>query len=128
VAINPLKERGLERFADPQSKVEMLTMGSTRISSMFIHPKLGGDLALIKGVIKRTIELDDAAKAAGAERVIDVEFIEEHTAGFEAFAAQARAESWDDIVAESGVSRETSKSWPRSTSRARRSSPPGAWA
>lgn len=52
VAINPLKERGLERFADPQSKVEMLTMGSTRISSMFIHPTLGGDLALIKGVIK----------------------------------------------------------------------------
>ncbi|MFX7784399.1 CbbBc protein, partial [Acinetobacter baumannii] len=77
VAINPLKERGLERFADPQSKVEMLTMGSTRISSMFIHPTLGGDLALIKGVIKRTIELDDAAKAAGTERVIDVKFIEE---------------------------------------------------
>ncbi|EIJ46887.1 anaerobic (selenocysteine-containing) formate dehydrogenase [Herbaspirillum sp. GW103] len=106
VAINPLKERGLERFADPQSKVEMLTMGSTRISSMFIHPTLGGDLALIKGVIKRTIELDDAAKVAGTERVIDVKFIEEHTAGFEEFAAQARAESWDDIVAESGVSRE----------------------
>ncbi|MFY0104169.1 CbbBc protein, partial [Acinetobacter baumannii] len=61
---------------------------------------------LIKGVIKRTIELDDAAKAAGTERVIDVKFIEEHTAGFEEFAAQARAESWDDIIAESGVSRE----------------------
>ncbi|MDR6586476.1 hypothetical protein HBH1_00585 [Herbaspirillum sp. BH-1] len=106
VAINPLKERGLERFADPQSKVEMLTMGSTRISSMFIHPKLGGDLALIKGVIKRTIELDDAALAAGTERVIDVAFIEQHTAGFEAFAAQARGESWDDIVEESGVSRD----------------------
>ena len=106
VAINPLKERGLERFADPQSKFEMLTMGSTQISSMFIHPKLGGDLALIKGVIKRTIELDDEAQAKGTERVIDTAFIAEHTAGFEVFAADVRAESWDDIIEESGVSRE----------------------
>ncbi|MBB3212039.1 molybdopterin-dependent oxidoreductase alpha subunit [Herbaspirillum sp. Sphag1AN] len=106
VAINPLKERGLERFADPQSKMEMLTMGSTQISSMFIHPTLGGDLALIKGVIKRTIELDDEAQLKGTERVIDTAFIAEHTAGFEAFAADVRAESWDDIIQESGVSRE----------------------
>jgi len=106
VAINPLKERGLERFADPQSKMEMLTMGSTRISSMFIHPTLGGDLALIKGVIKRTIELDDEALLTGAERVLDVKFIEEHTSGFEEFAADARAESWTDIIGESGVARE----------------------
>ena len=106
VAINPLKERGLERFADPQSKIEMLTMGSTRISSMFIHPTLGGDLALIKGVIKRTIELDDEALLKGSERVLDVKFIEEHTSGFDEFAADARAESWADIIGESGVSRE----------------------
>jgi molybdopterin-dependent oxidoreductase alpha subunit len=106
VAINPLKERGLERFADPQSKIEMLTMGSTQISSMFIHPTLGGDLALIKGVIKRTIELDDEALAAGAERVLDVVFIAEHTSGFEAFAADARAQNWKDIIGESGVSRD----------------------
>ncbi|RFB73555.1 MULTISPECIES: FdhF/YdeP family oxidoreductase [unclassified Herbaspirillum] len=106
VAINPLKERGLERFADPQSKMEMLTMGSTQISSMFIHPTLGGDLALIKGVIKRTIELDDEAVAASAERVLDVQFIAEHTSGFEEFAADARAQNWEDIIGESGVSRD----------------------
>ncbi|MFL9922737.1 FdhF/YdeP family oxidoreductase [Herbaspirillum lusitanum] len=106
VAINPLKERGLERFADPQSKMEMLTMGSTTISSMFIHPKLGGDLALIKGVIKRTIELDDEAQAKGTERILDTQFIAEHTAGFEEFAADSRAENWDNIIGESGVSRD----------------------
>src|SRR5437868_11653467 len=32
VSFNPLRERGLERFADPQDKLEMATMGSTRIS------------------------------------------------------------------------------------------------
>ncbi len=65
VSINPLKERGLERFASPQHPVEMLTMGSTKISSVFIRPKIGGDFALIKGVAKRVIELDDEALASG---------------------------------------------------------------
>jgi molybdopterin-dependent oxidoreductase alpha subunit len=103
VSINPIKERGLERFASPQHPVEMLTMGSTKISSVFIRPKVGGDFALIKGVAKRVIELDDAALASGGERVLDVEFIAEHTVGFDAFADDLRAEDWGAIVVESGV-------------------------
>jgi len=103
VSINPLKERGLERFASPQHPVEMLTMGSTKISSVFIRPTVGGDFALIKGVAKRVIELDDAALASGGERVLDVEFLAQHTVGFEAFADDLRAENWDTIIAESGV-------------------------
>jgi molybdopterin-dependent oxidoreductase alpha subunit len=103
VSINPLKERGLERFSSPQHPVEMLTMGSTKISSVFIRPKVGGDFALIKGVAKRVIELDDAALANGGERVLDVAFIDEHTVGFDAFADNLRAENWETIVAESGV-------------------------
>jgi molybdopterin-dependent oxidoreductase alpha subunit len=103
VSINPLKERGLERFASPQHPVEMLTMGSTKISSVFIRPKVGGDFALIKGVAKRVIELDDAALSSGGERVLDTGFIAEHTVGFDAFAGDLRAERWETIVAESGV-------------------------
>lgn len=103
VSINPLRERGLERFASPQHALEMLTPASTRISSMFVQPRLSGDLALLKGVIKRVIELDDEALAAGRERVVDLEFIEKETLGFAALAADARAESWDLLVAESGV-------------------------
>src|SRR5690606_3204254 len=103
VSINPLRERGLERFTDPQSMVEMLTMSSTKIASTFIQPKLGGDFALIKGVAKRTLELDDEAVEQGRERVLDVAFIEEHTAGFDAFAAELRAQDWQELVDEAGV-------------------------
>jgi hypothetical protein len=39
VSINPLRERGLERFTSPQHPLEMLT-GSTNISSLFISPTL----------------------------------------------------------------------------------------
>lgn len=106
VSVNPLRERGLERFASPQHPLEMLTMGSTKIASTFIQPKLGGDFALIKGVAKHVIELDDLAVANGGERVIDVDFIREHTLGFDAFAADLRAESWPLLETESGVARE----------------------
>ncbi|HEV3429058.1 MAG TPA: FdhF/YdeP family oxidoreductase [Paraburkholderia sp.] len=103
VSINPLKERGLERFASPQHTLDMLSPKGVQISSVFIRPRIGGDFALIKGVAKRTLELDDQAVAEGTERILDVDFIAEHTVDFDAFAADLRAESWDTIVAEAGV-------------------------
>lgn len=106
VSINPLKERGLEKFADPQSPLEMITFGGTKISEHFVQPKLGGDLALVKGMIKFVIEWDDQAQAVGAERVVDVDFINQHTHDFERMAQDAREEDWAVIVEESGVSQE----------------------
>ncbi|MDN0081919.1 FdhF/YdeP family oxidoreductase [Crenobacter sp. SG2305] len=106
VSVNPLRERGLERFTSPQHPLEMITMGSTKIASTFIQPKLGGDFALIKGVAKYIVELDDEAVANGTERVLDVAFIREHTLGFEAFADDLRRESWALLESESGVPRE----------------------
>jgi len=103
VSINPLVERGLEKFADPQSTVEMLTGGSTKISTFFVRPTIGGDLALLKGVIKYILEVDDRVCSYNQPRVIDTEFIHAHTSGFDAFSDDIRAESWDVIIAESGV-------------------------
>ena len=105
VAINPLRERGLERFASPQHPLDMLGLANDRISSVFIRPRLGGDYALIKGVAKHVLELDLAAQRGGEARVLDVDFIARHTTGFDAFAADLQAEDWDEIVAESGVPR-----------------------
>ncbi|WP_321951122.1 FdhF/YdeP family oxidoreductase [Paraburkholderia bannensis] len=106
VSVNPLRERGLERFTSPQHPLEMITFGSTKIASTFIQPKLGGDFALIKGVAKRLIELDDEALENGTERVIDLDFIQQHTLGFNAFAEDLRNESWPLLETESGVARE----------------------
>ncbi|TDN62249.1 FdhF/YdeP family oxidoreductase [Paraburkholderia sp. BL10I2N1] len=106
VSVNPLRERGLERFASPQHPVEMLTFSSTKIASTFIQPKLGGDFALIKGVAKHLIELDDKALENRTERVLDLDFINQHTLGFSAFADDLRNESWPLLEAQSGVARE----------------------
>jgi molybdopterin-dependent oxidoreductase alpha subunit len=103
VSFNPLKERGLERFADPQDMVEMMTLGSTRISSRYLQVKIGGDIAALEGICKRVIELDIAAAPAQAAQVLDHAFIEQHAKGFDSYARYLAALSWDDIVRDSGL-------------------------
>ena len=104
VTFNPLRERGLERFADPQDKLEMARRGSTTISSHYYQPRVGGDLAVLTALCKRVLELDDAARAAGTAPVLDAGFLAAHTQGFEALAAHLRATPWDALVHGSGLS------------------------
>jgi len=95
VSFNPLRERGLERFADPQNALEMATLGDSPISSHYFQLKVGGDFALLKGMCKRVVELD----------VLDTAFIAEHTTGFETFAAELREQPWEPLVQASGLTR-----------------------
>ena len=105
VTFNPLKEAGLERFQNPQSPFQMLTGNQTPISSEYYQLRAGGDLAVMTGLCKWLIESDDAATASGGLPVLDHAFINEHTQGFEAFAAFCRETAWTDIERESGLAR-----------------------
>ncbi len=97
IVFNPLRERALERFTDPQNPVEMATFGSTRIASSYHQVKVGGDAAALKGIMKALIALDDAAGSGSG--VLDHEFIAAHTHGFEALASDLRAAEWSAIEA-----------------------------
>ena len=65
VTFNPLRERGLERFTNPQSPLQMLTGSSTKISTQYHQVKAGGDIAAIMGICKALIEMDDESCAGG---------------------------------------------------------------
>lgn len=106
ITFNPLRERGLVSFTNPQSPVEMLTGQETPISTQYHQLVPGGDTAALMGLCKAVLAQDDAARAAGAQRVLDVPFLLEHTHGFEAFEAAVRACPWASIEAESGLLRE----------------------
>jgi len=99
VSFNPLRERGLERFADPQDKLEMATLGSTPISTHYFQLRVGGDFALVKGMMKHVVERDDASGD-----ILDRAFIAEHTVGIAELLADLRAESWPLLEQESGLS------------------------
>ncbi|RYD61512.1 MAG: formate dehydrogenase, partial [Sphingomonadales bacterium] len=99
------KERGLERFTDPQNPIEMLTGGETAISTQYHQVKAGGDIAAITGIAKFLIEWDDAALETGGAQILDHDFIEQHTHDFIAFAETVRARDWADIERESGLAK-----------------------
>lgn len=105
IVFNPLKERGLERFTDPQNPIEMATGKSTPIATQYHQVKAGGDIAALLGIIKHVIHLDDIASKTGSPAVLDHAFIAEHTKGFGEVAAFARAASWAEIERESGLTR-----------------------
>jgi molybdopterin-dependent oxidoreductase alpha subunit len=105
IAINPLRERGLERFTAPQSPVEMLTLGSTPIASSYYLVKVGGDIAVLKGMMKTLVALDAKSLAEGGPGILDRAFIAVHTSGLDALLSDIEATSWDAIEKASGLSR-----------------------
>ena len=130
ITINPLRERGLERFTNPQAPDEMLTRAETQITSQYMQVKNGGDIAALFGICKAVIEMDDAAPhtppsdavpapgasasavvfaaamgASARKNVLDRDFLDEHCAGFDEFAAAARAHSWAELEDVSGLTR-----------------------
>jgi molybdopterin-dependent oxidoreductase alpha subunit len=105
VVFNPLKERGLERFAAPQDPIEMATFSSTPIASSYYQLKVGGDVAVLKGMMKALVAADAAALAAGGKGLLDRDFIAEHTLGLQALLDDLEATSWEAISAMSGLSR-----------------------
>ncbi|WP_017399214.1 FdhF/YdeP family oxidoreductase [Acinetobacter pittii] len=106
IAINPIKERGLERFQDPQAPLEMMTNGSTPISRYYFQPKIGGDYALMLGMLKQLNEWDKKALASGKQSVFDRNFIAVNTVGFDEMIAEVERTEWADIYKHSGLSPE----------------------
>ncbi len=101
VSINPLPEVSLARFPHPQNPLEALGPG-TPIASMHLPVRVGGDVALLKGVMKELLEED--VRRGG--QVIDHAFIAGRTEGFAAFADALAAEPWDGLCDASGIDRD----------------------
>jgi len=103
VTFNPVLEQGLVSFVNPQNPFDMLTGHETKISDEYLQVQAGGDIAAILGLCKFVIEADDAAIARGDKRVLDVDFIAEHTTGFDRFIELVRTTPWREIERESGL-------------------------
>ncbi len=106
VSVNPLPEVGLERFKNPQDFMHPLKAFKTlagdgvRLADLWLQPRIGGDLALFKGIMKAMLETEHASPGS----VLDHAFIQEHTHGFSELAADLQAASWETLVGASGVS------------------------
>ncbi|RSN40340.1 formate dehydrogenase [Amycolatopsis sp. WAC 04197] len=99
VHVNPLIEAAATRTIIPHDFARMATFRATRTGTLNLQPRIGGDMALIRGMAKAALE--QATTDPGA---LDLTFIERHTTGFEEYRALCEATSWEEIEHQSGVS------------------------
>jgi molybdopterin-dependent oxidoreductase alpha subunit len=93
IVINPVKELGLVRFKIP-SRPGSLLFGSD-VSDIYLQPNVGADIACLKALLKGVVERDGVDRA----------FVRDHVDGWDAVEADARAASWETLLAESGLAR-----------------------
>lgn len=108
IAINPLPEAGLLSFVNPNPQhygnplkfpLAVLTNRPTKLADLHLPLKIGGDAAVLKGMMKAL----HAKEQAEPGSVFDREFIAQNTSGFHEFLAELEATEWDDILSESGL-------------------------
>ena len=98
IAVNPLPEAGLIRFKDPQ-KVRGVIGHGIPIADEFVQIRLGGDMALFKGLGRLLVEADDRAPGT----VIDREFVTAHCHGFDDYVRDVRQVDLGEVLAATGI-------------------------
>jgi anaerobic selenocysteine-containing dehydrogenase len=102
VHINPLIEAAGRRTVVPHEFLAMATFHPTKTGDMNVQPRVGGDLALLRGVAKVVLEC-----AQTDPKAIDHEFLQRCTTGFEDYRSLVEQTGWPQIVHQSGVDEKT---------------------
>ncbi|KQR98892.1 hypothetical protein ASG12_11150 [Williamsia sp. Leaf354] len=99
VAVNPLPEAGLMRFKDPQ-RVNGVVGSGTTMADEFLQIRLGGDMALFRGLAT----LLHRAEKAAPGTVFDTEFLDTYCEGVDDYVATLADTDMDEIVEATGLS------------------------
>ena len=111
IAINPLPEAGLLNFVNPnpqryenalQFPLAILGNKPTHLADLHLPVRIGGDMAVLKGMMKVMLERERAAPGS----VFDHDFISANTEGFQELLDTLDATGWEEIVPASGLTRE----------------------
>ncbi|MFG3197681.1 FdhF/YdeP family oxidoreductase [Streptomyces sp. NPDC048208] len=100
VHINPLVEAAATRTIIPHDFVDMALNRATPTSSLNLQVRIGGDMALLRGMAKAIIAASETDPEA-----LDQEFIDRHTSGFAEYRAVVEATPWEELELQSGLSR-----------------------
>lgn len=97
ISINPLKESGLVRFKNPQT-IKGVLGGGTIISDHFLQVRINEDVALLKTIMIKLFNI-----AESSPEILDSEFINSKTAGFEEFKEDLMKNDLVNLVERTGI-------------------------
>ncbi|TGO03859.1 FdhF/YdeP family oxidoreductase [Serinibacter arcticus] len=98
IAVNPLREVGLEKFANPQEPLS-IARGGTTLATDHLQIRLGGDQALFQAWGRVLLEAEEAAPGT----VFDHEFLRSSTHGLEPYLEHLRALNWAEVETATGL-------------------------
>jgi molybdopterin-dependent oxidoreductase alpha subunit len=96
IIINPQLEIGLVKFASPAFPIKSLLKGGSEISTLYLQPIPGSDVALFVGIQKSLIE----------QNLLKTDYLQAYTEGYQAVLDYAAQTSWADITATCGLFQE----------------------
>ncbi len=99
ISVNPLPETGLMGFNDPQTAKGILGI-KARLTDIFLQVRINGDLALLQLINRALIE----AERSEPGKVLDHDFIRDHTSGFDAYTQEIFRSSKQELLRNCGIS------------------------
>lgn len=96
VVINPTIEVGLVKFASPAFPIKSMLKGGSDISTLYLQPIPGSDVAVFVGIQKSLIE----------QNLINIDYLKAHAEGWQAIIDYATSTSWGTITEICGISQE----------------------
>jgi len=97
IVINPLQEAGLINFKNPQTPKGILSNG-TNIADVYLQIKINEDVALLKAIMLQLFRL-----AETKPDILDTEFINNKTAGFDSFKQEITSHDFTELVKKTGL-------------------------
>ncbi|MEB3145595.1 MAG: FdhF/YdeP family oxidoreductase [Cylindrospermopsis raciborskii 1523720] len=96
IIINPQIEIGLVKFGSPAFPIKLLLTGGSDISTLYLQPIPGSDVALFVGLQKSLIE----------QNLIETNYLKSHTKNWQEILDYAQHTSWQEITQTCGLSQE----------------------
>lgn len=100
IVINPYREPAMDGYWIP-SIAESALFG-TKLADDFYQVNIGGDIALMHGVMKIWFEMEKVKPGSAIDRA----FVNAHVNGLEQLRRKVIAQQWDELAQSSGLSKE----------------------
>jgi molybdopterin-dependent oxidoreductase alpha subunit len=105
LAVNPLPEAGLQRFRNPQTPRGLSGIG-TQLADLHLPIRTNGDLALFQAIGALLLAADSGAGTVAHDAdIVDHDFIDRHTEGFDAWRRHLAELDWGQVLEATGLTR-----------------------
>ncbi|TVP84020.1 MAG: formate dehydrogenase [Alkalicoccus sp.] len=100
IVVNPYREPSMDKYWVPS--VPESALFGTKVADDFYQVNIGGDIAFMHGIMKHWFDMEEQQHGAA----LNHDFIQEHVNGLEELRDKAQTQTWKEITASSGVSKE----------------------